>query len=57
MAAGLAHNSYFLADGREAVVIAPRCDAKIYYELAQDAWANITYILETHRNEDFVIGS
>jgi hydroxyacylglutathione hydrolase len=56
-ATGLAQNSYFVADQREAVVIDPRRDATIYTDLAKEACAKITYILETHRNEDYVIGS
>ena len=56
-AIGLSHNSYFLADQGEAVVIDPRRDAQIYTRLADAACAKITYILETHRNEDYVIGS
>ncbi len=54
---GLAHNSYFLFDGKEAVVIDPRRDCKIYTHLARKTCAKIRYILETHRNEDYVIGS
>jgi hydroxyacylglutathione hydrolase len=54
---GLAHNSYYLSDEREAVVIDPRRDCEIYAELAKKECTNIKYILETHRNEDFVVGS
>ena len=54
---GLAHNSYFLADEREATVIDPRRDCLIYTKLAQQECAKITFILETHRNEDYVTGS
>jgi hydroxyacylglutathione hydrolase len=54
---GIAHNSYFLSDGDEAVVIDPRRDCQIYKRLAQRECAKIRYILETHRNEDYVIGS
>jgi len=54
---GIAHNSYFLSDGDEAVVIDPRRDCQIYTRLAQRECAKIKYILETHRNEDYVIGS
>jgi hydroxyacylglutathione hydrolase len=54
---GLAHNSYFLADGGEALVVDPRRDVQIYLDLAKRACAKITYIVETHRNEDYVIGS
>jgi hydroxyacylglutathione hydrolase len=54
---GLAHNSYFLADGGEAAVIDPRRDATIYTRLAKRECAKITFILETHRNEDYLVGS
>jgi hydroxyacylglutathione hydrolase len=54
---GIAHNSYFLSDHGEAVVIDPRRDCQIYPRLAQRECAKIRYILETHRNEDYVIGS
>ena len=54
---GLAHNSYYLSDEGEAVVIDPRRDCEIYTELAEKECAKIKYILETHRNEDYVVGS
>lgn len=54
---GLAHNSYYLSDEGEAVVIDPRRDCEIYTRLADKECAKIKYILETHRNEDYVIGS
>ena len=54
---GLAHNSYILFDQDEAAVIDPRRDCEIYTELAKEECSKIKYILETHRNEDFVIGS
>jgi hydroxyacylglutathione hydrolase len=54
---GLAHNSYFLTDQDEAVVVDPRRDCEIYQQLAKEACVKIKYILETHRNEDYVIGS
>lgn len=54
---GLAHNSYFLSDGGEALVVDPQRDCEIYTQLAKQECAKITYILETHRNEDYVIGS
>jgi len=54
---GLAHNSYFIASQGEAVVIDPRRDCEIYVELAQREEARIKYILETHRNEDYAVGS
>ncbi|MBD3336245.1 MAG: MBL fold metallo-hydrolase [Candidatus Eisenbacteria bacterium] len=54
---GLAHFSYFLADGGGAFVIDPRMDADIYVELARQESCRIAGIFETHRNEDYVIGS
>jgi hydroxyacylglutathione hydrolase len=54
---GLAHNSYYLSDEGEAAVIDPRRDCEIYLQLAQQDCAQIKYILETHRNEDYVVGS
>ncbi|MHA2430015.1 MAG: MBL fold metallo-hydrolase [Promethearchaeota archaeon] len=54
---GIASISYFLASGNEACVVDPRRDAKVFLKLAWDAEANIKYVFETHRNEDFVIGS
>lgn len=54
---GLAHHSYFVADGTEAVVIDPRRDVDVYLELARQGGYRIRWILETHRNEDYAIGS
>ncbi|MFX1312040.1 MAG: rhodanese-like domain-containing protein [Promethearchaeota archaeon] len=54
---GLAHISYFLTSENEACVIDPRRDAGIYLEKAWKSETNIKYIFETHRNEDYVIGS
>jgi hydroxyacylglutathione hydrolase len=54
---GLAHNSYFVSEEDEAVVIDPRRDCEIYTELAKKECIRIKYILETHRNEDYVVGS
>ena len=54
---GLAHNSYFLSDGGEAIVFDPRRDCAGYTQLAEEECARIKYIVETHRNEDFVVGS
>ncbi len=54
---GLAHISYFVGSKKEAVVIDPRRDCQVYMELARKEEQNIKYIFETHRNEDYVIGS
>ena len=54
---GIAHLSYMLGDGREAAVIDPRRDSRVYIDLAAREGVAITHIFETHRNEDYVIGS
>lgn len=54
---GLAHNSYYLSDAGEALVVDPRRDCRIYLQKANEECAKIKYVLETHRNEDYVIGS
>ncbi|MEM3586255.1 MAG: MBL fold metallo-hydrolase [Candidatus Jordarchaeaceae archaeon] len=53
----IAHNSYFVGSGSEAAVIDPRRDCDVYLELAERHNVKITHIFETHRNEDYVIGS
>ncbi len=54
---GLAHLSYILGDGGEAAVIDPRRDCSIYRKIADREGCRITRIFETHRNEDYVVGS
>jgi len=54
---GLAHYSYIVGDRNEAVVIDPRRDCEVYPKLASKEGMRITTVLETHRNEDYVIGS
>ncbi|WP_292373511.1 MBL fold metallo-hydrolase [Methanosarcina sp. UBA411] len=54
---GLAHLSYFIGSENESIVIDPRRDCQIYVDLARREGMNIKYIFETHRNEDYVIGS
>lgn len=54
---GISHNSYFVSDDGDAVVIDPRRDCEIYAQAAKEECTRIKYILETHRNEDYVIGS
>lgn len=57
IAEGLAHNSYIIGSGSRAAVIDPRRDCEIYLEIAGRNNMTITQIFETHRNEDYVIGS
>lgn len=54
---GLAHLSYLVSSEGEAMVIDPRRDCNIYVELASRESVDILHIFETHRNEDYVIGS
>ena len=54
---GIAHNSYLVGSGGRAAVIDPRRDCDIYLEIARRNEMVITHIFETHRNEDYVIGS
>ncbi|MDD1669192.1 MAG: MBL fold metallo-hydrolase [Methanomicrobiales archaeon] len=54
---GIAHNSYLVGSGDEAAVIDPRRDIEAYLEMARENDLRITHAFETHRNEDYVIGS
>ena len=53
----VSHISYLVGSKNEAVVIDPRRDCQIYSEIAARWAARIKYVFETHRNEDYVIGS
>ncbi len=55
--AGIAHNSYLIGSGSDAAVIDPRRDCQVYIDQAQQRGLKIKYIFETHRNEDYTIGS
>ena len=54
---GIAHNSYLVGSGGKAAVIDPRRDCDIYLEIARRHELAITHIFETHRNEDYTVGS
>ncbi|TLD43205.1 MAG: Metallo-beta-lactamase family protein [Candidatus Jettenia ecosi] len=54
---GLAHLSYIIGDKGKAAVIDPRRDYEIYRDIAYHHDTQITHIFETHRNEDYLIGS
>jgi hydroxyacylglutathione hydrolase len=54
---GLAHYSYLIGDQREAAVFDARRDCQVYVERAYQEGMRIKHVLETHRNEDYVIGS
>jgi hydroxyacylglutathione hydrolase len=53
----VAHLSYFIGSDSEALVVDPRRDCHVYVSKAQQENVKIKYIFETHRNEDYVIGS
>jgi len=52
----LAHASYLLVSGGEAIVVDPQRDVDIYLKAAQDHGAKIRHIVETHLHADFVSG-
>ncbi|MDD4860313.1 MAG: rhodanese-like domain-containing protein [Dehalococcoidales bacterium] len=54
---GLAHYSYLIGSDKEAAVIDPRRDVQVYLDIANRHGYRIRYILETHRNEDYLVGS
>ncbi len=54
---GLAHNSYIVGDGGEAFVIDPKRDVDSYIKIADNNCCRIMYVFETHRNEDYLVGS
>lgn len=53
----VSHISYLVGSKNEAAVIDPRRDCDIYLETAKKWEAKIKFVFETHRNEDYVIGS
>jgi hydroxyacylglutathione hydrolase len=55
--AGIAHNSYLIGSGSETTVIDPRRDCQVYIDSAQQKGLRVKHIFETHRNEDYVVGS
>ncbi len=54
---GLAHYSYLIGDGGEAAVIDPRRDCDVYITKTMTQGYRLAHVLETHRNEDYVVGS
>jgi glyoxylase-like metal-dependent hydrolase (beta-lactamase superfamily II)/rhodanese-related sulfurtransferase len=52
----LAHASYLIADGGEAVVVDPQRDVDQYIEAAERLGVSIRYVIETHLHADFVSG-
>jgi glyoxylase-like metal-dependent hydrolase (beta-lactamase superfamily II) len=52
----LAHASYMLGSGGEAVVVDPQRDVEIYLKAADEHGLKIRHIFETHLHADFVSG-
>src|SRR5438093_757440 len=52
----LAHASYLIGDGGEAVVVDPSRDVEMYLEEAKAQGLTIRWVLETHLHADFVSG-
>ncbi len=53
----VSHLSYMVGSKAEAAVIDPRRDVQVYLDIAARWGVQIKYVFETHRNEDYVIGS
>jgi hydroxyacylglutathione hydrolase len=53
----IAHFAYLLADGGVAAIVDPRRDVDEYLDAARSMGVRIAYVIETHRHEDFVMGS
>lgn len=54
---GIAHAAYLIGNEGEAAVVDPRRDIDEYLAAARAEDLTIKYVIETHRQEDFVIGS
>ena len=53
----IAHFSWLLASGGEAAIVDPRRDIDDYLAAARGLGVRLRYVIETHRQEDFVMGS
>jgi hydroxyacylglutathione hydrolase len=54
---GIAHVAYIVGAKGEAAVVDPRRDVEDYLRMARENDLTITHVFETHRQEDFVMGS
>lgn len=54
---GIVHYAYLICDGSEAALVDPRRDVDEYLRAAESCGVRIRYVIETHRQEDFVMGS
>lgn len=53
----LAHVAYVLGGEGEALVVDPRRDVDVYLDVLREQGLRLRYVLQTHRQEDFVQGS
>lgn len=54
---GIAHVAYLVGNGTEAAIVDPRRDVEEYVQVARANGLSIRWLIETHRQEDFVLGS
>ncbi len=54
---GLAHHSYIIGSDSEAAIIDPRRDIDVYLDFLRRENLSLKYVFETHKNEDYLIGS
>jgi len=54
---GLSHFSYIAGNDNNAFVVDPKRDVDSYIKIAKSNCCRIRYVFETHRNEDYLIGS
>lgn len=54
---GIAHVAYLIGNKGEGAVVDPRRDVDEYLKLARKHKLTIKYAIETHRQEDFVMGA
>lgn len=54
---GIAHYAYLLGDAGVAAIVDPRRDVDEYLEVARELGVRVELVIETHRQEDFVLGS
>ena len=54
---GIAHLAYIVADGGRAAIIDPRRDVDDYLDVLAANDLTLNYVVETHRQEDFELGS
>jgi hydroxyacylglutathione hydrolase len=54
---GIAHNAYVIGTKGIGIVVDPRRDVDEYVDFAVETGLSIQFVFQTHRQEDFVLGS